>query len=41
MKVDILLFASLKEQLGETVALDVPEPVTVSTLLRTFGERFP
>jgi molybdopterin synthase catalytic subunit len=41
MTVDILLFASLKEQLGETVALDVPEPVTVSALLRSFGERFP
>lgn len=41
MKVDVLLFASLKEQLGETIALDVPEPVTVSRLLKMFGERFP
>jgi molybdopterin synthase catalytic subunit len=41
MTVDILLFASLKEQLGESIALEVPEPVTVSTLLKIFGERFP
>lgn len=41
MMVDVLLFASLKEGLGDNVALDVPEPVTVSALLRAFGERFP
>lgn len=41
MTVEILLFASLKEHLGESVSLDVPEPVTVSSLLRAFGERFP
>jgi molybdopterin synthase catalytic subunit len=41
MTVEILLFASLREQLGETVALEVPEPVTVASLLRQFGERYP
>jgi MoaE-MoaD fusion protein len=41
MTVDVLLFASLKERLGDTVALEVPEPVTVSSLLRVFGEQFP
>jgi molybdopterin converting factor small subunit len=41
MRVDILLFASLREQLGDSVALEVPEPATVFTLLRTFGERYP
>ena len=41
MIVTIQLFASLKEALGETIDIDVPEPVTVSSLLRRFVEEHP
>lgn len=41
MTVEVLLFASLKEKLGDSVSLEVPEPVTVASLLRHFGERYP
>jgi molybdopterin synthase sulfur carrier subunit len=41
MRIEVQLFASLKEALGETISLDVPEPVTVNGLLRCFGEQHP
>lgn len=41
MKVEILLFAVLKEDLGDSVTLDIPEPVTVDALLNLFGETYP
>lgn len=41
MRVEVQLFASLKEHLGETIVLDVPEPVTVARLLQHFGEVHP
>ncbi len=41
MIVTIQLFASLKEALGETIDIEVPEPVTVSSLLRRFVEEHP
>lgn len=41
MKVQVMLFAVLKEALGESVELDVPEPVTVSALLGKFVETYP
>jgi len=36
MIVKVQLFASLKEELGENIEIDVPEPVTVGKLLDTF-----
>jgi len=36
MIVKVQLFASLKEALGETVELEVPEPATVSSLMDSF-----
>ena len=41
MKVTIKLFAMLKEGLGESVELDVPEPVTVTSLLKQFAQAHP
>lgn len=41
MRVDVQLYASLREQLGDTIALEVSEPATVSGLLRRFGEEYP
>jgi molybdopterin synthase catalytic subunit len=41
MRVEVQLFASLREKLGDTIALDVPEPATVAGLLRRFGEQYP
>jgi len=41
MRVDVQLFASLREKLGDAIALDVPEPATVGGLLRRFGEQYP
>jgi molybdopterin converting factor subunit 1 len=41
MQVTIKLFAMLKEQLGEEIVLDVPEPATVRGLLERFGQAYP
>lgn len=41
MRVQVQLFASLKENIGETIVLDVPEPVTVGRLLQRFAETHP
>jgi MoaE-MoaD fusion protein len=41
MLVKVKLFAVLKEQLGEEVALELPEPATVGGLLERFGQAYP
>ena len=41
MKLTIHLFAYLREQLGETVELDVPEPVTSRRVIGHFLETYP
>jgi molybdopterin converting factor subunit 1 len=41
MKLTIQLFAYLRESLGETVELDVPEPVTSLRLIERFLEAYP
>jgi len=41
MVVKVQLFAYLKEKLGDSVELDLPEPVSVGTLLAAFLERHP
>ena len=41
MIVTIQLFASLRESLGDTIDIEVPEPVTVGSLLDKFVELHP
>jgi molybdopterin converting factor small subunit len=41
MRIEVQLFASLKEALGERIWLEVLEPVTVGRLLQVFGEEHP
>ena len=41
MKLTIQLFAYLREALGDSVELDVPEPVTSLRLMERFLERYP
>jgi molybdopterin synthase catalytic subunit len=41
MLVRIQLFAFLKESLGETIELEVPEPVTALRLMERFLEAYP
>ncbi len=41
MRVQVQLFASLKEHLGERIEIEVPDPVTVARLLQRFGEEHP
>lgn len=42
MQVEVFLFASFADIAGSrTIALDVPEPCTVSSLVRALQERFP
>ncbi len=41
MIVTVQLFASLKESLGDTIEIEVAEPVTVSSLLERFLELNP
>lgn len=41
MRVEVQLFASLKENLGDSIVLEVPEPVTVARLLQHFGDAHP
>ncbi|MEE8394514.1 MAG: MoaD/ThiS family protein [bacterium] len=41
MVVHVQLFASLREALGETIAIEMAEPVTASALLARFVELHP
>ena len=41
MRVTIQLFAVLREQLGESIDIDVPEPVTSSRLMERFFTAYP
>ncbi|MCZ6474582.1 MAG: MoaD/ThiS family protein [SAR324 cluster bacterium] len=41
MIVTVQLFASLKETLGDTIDIEVPEPVTVTSLVQRFVELHP
>ena len=41
MIVTVQLFASLRESLGESIEIDVPEPVTVHSLMSRFIELHP
>ncbi len=41
MVVTIQLFASLKETLGDTIDIELPEPVTVGSLMQKFVELHP
>ena len=41
MMITIQLFASLRESLGDTIEMEVPEPVTVGSLLDRFVEVHP
>ncbi len=41
MRIVVQLFASLKEHVGDSIVLDVPEPVTVGRLLQRFAEEHP
>ncbi len=42
MQVKVLLFASLKDQVGERcISLELPNDATVKDLLRTLSQRYP
>ena len=41
MRVDVLLFASLKDELGPQVSVEVPEPATVTSLRRALEAAHP
>ena len=41
MKVDVLLFASLKEELGPQVSVEVDEPATVASLRSALEAAYP
>ena len=41
MLVEIQLFAVLKEELGETVTLDLRDPVTVDSMKEAFAQAYP
>ena len=41
MIVTVQLFASLKQDLGDTIQMELPEPVTVGSLLERFVELHP
>ena len=41
MKVDVLLFAALKDELGPQVSVDVEEPATVASLRRALEAAYP
>jgi molybdopterin converting factor subunit 1 len=41
VKVDVLLFASLKDELGPRVSVEVPEPATVNSLRRALEAAHP
>jgi molybdopterin converting factor subunit 1 len=41
VKVEVLLFASLRDAVGRTIAVEVPEPATVTTLRRALEAAHP
>ncbi len=41
MKVDVLLFASLKDELGPSVSIEVAEPATVASLREALAAAYP
>lgn len=41
MKVDVLLFAALKDELGPQVSVEVVEPATVASLRRALEAAYP
>ena len=41
VKVEVLLFASLKDAVGRTIAVEVPEPATVTSLRRALEAAHP
>jgi MoaE-MoaD fusion protein len=41
VRVDVLLFASLREELGEKVSVEVAEPATVASLRRALEAAHP
>lgn len=41
MKVDVLLFAALRDELGPSVSVEVAEPATVATLRRALEAAHP
>jgi molybdopterin synthase catalytic subunit len=41
MKVDVLLFASLRDELGPQVSVEVEEPATVASLRRALAAAHP
>lgn len=41
MKVDVLLFAALRDALGPSVSVDVAEPATVASLRRALAAAHP
>jgi molybdopterin converting factor subunit 1 len=41
VRVDVLLFAALKDELGPQVSVDVDEPATVASLVRALEAAYP
>jgi molybdopterin converting factor subunit 1 len=41
VRVDVLLFAALKDELGPSVSVDVAEPATVASLVRALEAAYP
>jgi molybdopterin converting factor subunit 1 len=41
VKVDVLLFASLREELGPSVSVEVAEPATVASVRATLAAAYP
>jgi molybdopterin converting factor subunit 1 len=41
VKVEVLLFASLRDAVGRTIAVEVPEPATVTSLRRALEAAHP
>ena len=41
MRITVQLFALLREQLGDSVVIDVPEPVTSTRLMERFFAAYP
>ncbi len=41
MRVDVLLFASLKDDVGPCISVEIPEPATVTTLRRALEAAHP
>ena len=41
MKIDVLLFASLRDELGPRISVEVPEPATVTSVRRALETAHP